>query len=42
MNFTGSGLSDGFGWQIDNVKLTRKTFCGFEDLIKNGDLESGQ
>lgn len=37
----GTGLSDGFGQQIDNVKLTRKTFCGFEDLIENGDFEKG-
>lgn len=41
INFIGTGLSDSLGQGIDNVKLTRTSFCGFQDVIVNGGFELG-
>jgi len=36
IHFIGTGKSDGLGQTIDNVKLHRNSFCGYEDVIING------
>jgi hypothetical protein len=39
--FQGTGISDGKGSAITNVKLLRKSSYGLQDLIDNGDFQSG-
>ena len=39
--FQGTGISDGKGSAITNVKLLRKSTYGLQDLIDNGDFKSG-
>lgn len=43
IHFIGTGISDGLGQGIDNVKLYRNknSFCGYEDVIINGGFEEG-
>jgi len=39
IHFIGTGISDGLGHGIDNVKLHRMSFCGYENVIINGGLK---
>ena len=39
IHFIGTGISDGLGQGIDNVKLYRMSFCGYENVIINGGFE---
>jgi len=38
--FVGTGVSDGKGSAITNVKLLRKSSYGLQDLVDNGDFKS--
>lgn len=41
LHFIATGISDGLGQQISNVKLYRNSFCGYEDLAVNGAFREG-
>lgn len=41
IHFIGTGISDSLGQGLDNVKLFRNSFCGYEDAIINGGFEQG-
>ena len=41
IHFIGTGISDGLGQGLDNVKLHRMSFCGYENVIVNGGFEEG-
>jgi hypothetical protein len=41
LHFIGTGTSDSLGHTIDNVKLHRTSFCGYQDVIVNGGFEEG-
>jgi hypothetical protein len=39
--FAGTGISDGKGSAITNVKLLRRSSYGLQDLVENGDFKEG-